>query len=307
MIFEEQLKKEREYAESVIMKHASTGESGRQSLVMEAMNYSLLSGGKRLRPVLMHASFGLFNGGRGMEEALECFMAAIELIHTYSLVHDDLPALDNDSLRRGRATTHVKYGEDMAILTGDALLNKAFETAAHSFEYLRGEEELRLAARALSILAKKSGIYGMVGGQTVDVLTEKRGLLLDEDSLLFIFRLKTAALIEASMTVGAVLANASEKDTETLESAARCIGTAFQIKDDILGAVGDEKELGKPVGSDEKRNKTTYVTLKGLETAQKDVKAYSDEALKLISSIQGETVQREFLCTLVETLVDRRA
>ncbi len=306
MTFEEQLKKEREYADSAINKYAATEVNGYQSLVMEAMNYSLLAGGKRLRPVFMHASFGVLKGEQEMAEALECFMAAIELIHTYSLVHDDLPAIDNDTLRRGRATTHVKYGEDMAILAGDALLNKAFETAALAFEHCNGEKELRLAASALSILGRKSGIYGMAGGQVVDVLSEKRGLPLDEEKLLFIFRLKTGALIEAAMTIGAVLAGASKEDTVTLEKAAGYIGTAFQIKDDILGAVGDEKELGKPVGSDERHNRTTYVTLKGLEKAEEDVRIYSEEALKLISSVDGDPVYREFICALVETLIDRR-
>ena len=306
MTFEERLKKERDYADSVIGKYAATEERGYQSLAMEAMNYSLLSGGKRLRPVFMHASFGLFKGREEMTGALECFMAAIELIHTYSLVHDDLPAMDNDALRRGRATAHVKFGEDMAILAGDALLNKAFETASQAFEHCADGEQLRLAANSLSILAKKSGIYGMVGGQVVDVLSEKRGLEVDEEKLLFIFRLKTGALIEAAMTVGAVLAGASKEAAATIEKAAGYIGTAFQIKDDILGAVGDEKELGKPVGSDARNNKTTYVTLKGLEKAEEDVRAYSDRALKLISSIDGEPVYREFLCSLVETLIDRR-
>ena len=303
MSYKDTLKEEQRYAEDVLKRHAVLEESGNQSLVLEAMNYSLTAGGKRLRPVLMHTVFEAFHGDKRLVPVLERFMAAIELIHTYSLVHDDLPAMDNDTLRRGIATTHVRYGEDMAILTGDALLNRAFEEAAGAFASCDSKEELQRTAKALSILAEKAGIYGMVGGQVVDVLAEKRNLPLDEEKLLFVFKLKTAALIEAAMTIGAVLAGAESAAVDKVEKIAENIGIAFQIKDDILDVTGDEKELGKPVGSDEKNNKTTYVTLKGLDGAQKDVQAYSDEALKLIAELFGEG----FLYELAASLILRRA
>ena len=190
-------------------------------------------------------------------------MAAIEMIHTYSLVHDDLPAMDNDEYRRGRKTTHMVYGEDMGILTGDALLNYAFETAASAFEM--APEKSLLIGKAIRILGQKAGIYGMIGGQVVDV--KSSGKKIDGEKLEFIYRLKTGALIEASMMTGAVLAGASEKELEILEQAAENIGLAFQIQDDILDVTSTQEELGKPIHSDEKNNKVTYVSLVGAPAA----------------------------------------
>ena len=302
--FNERFDEKYRYAEDVIRRIAVIKEEGYQSTVMEAMNYSLLAGGKRLRPIFMHSVFSALGGDEKMNPVVECFMAAIELIHTYSLVHDDLPAMDNDELRRGKPTTHIKYGEDMAILAGDALLNRAFETAAKGFGFCDCEEGMNLTARAFSILSEKAGIYGMVGGQVYDVLAEKKNLELDEEKLLFIFRMKTAALIEASMMIGAVLAGTSEDTVLTVQKIAQNIGVAFQIRDDLLDVCGSEEELGKPVGSDERNNKTTYVTLKGIEQSERDVLSYSEEALRSIAALFGK---EGFLYSLSESLAGRRS
>ena len=215
MNFKEEYQKRIESIESILEKYLPVQE-GYQKIIMEAMEYSLMAGGKRLRPMLMKESFTLF-GGEG--EIIEPFMAAIEMIHTYSLVHDDLPAMDNDEYRRGRKTTHVVYGEDMGILAGDALLNYAFETACRAFDI--APEQSSCIGQALKILAGKAGIYGMIGGQVVDV--KESGHILTGDMLDFIYRLKTSALIESSMMIGAVLAGADTGDTEKMEKIARRI------------------------------------------------------------------------------------
>ncbi len=304
MNFKDRLSDEYGYAEDVIKRVAAIKEEGRQSLVMEAMNYALLAGGKRLRPILMHSVFTALNGKEKRKPLLERYMAAIELIHSYSLVHDDLPEMDNDELRRGKPTVHVKYGADMAVLTGDALLNRAFEVASDGFLFCTETQDYECAAKALSILSGKAGIYGMAGGQVIDVQAEKRGLELDTEGLLLIFSLKTAALIEASMTIGAVLSGAGKEKCGLIEEAARNIGIAFQIEDDILDVTGTEAELGKPIGSDERNKKTTYVTLKGLEAAKEDARAYSLKALDTIGSM---FTRNDFLYELVNSLIGRRA
>ena len=250
-------------------------QKGYQKIIMEAMGYSLLAGGKRLRPMLMKETYTLFGGH---SKVIEPFMAAIEMVHTYSLVHDDLPAMDNDEYRRGRKTTHVVYGEDMAILAGDALLNYAFETAFRAFEQ-SPEDSLKIG-RALTVLGRKAGIYGMIGGQVADV--ELEGTPLSMEQILFIHKNKTSALIEACMMIGAVLAGASKEDVLKMEECGEYIGLAFQIQDDILDLTGDEEEIGKPVGSDEKNHKTTYVTLKGLERSQRDVEDISKKAIDIL-------------------------
>ncbi len=255
-------------------------EEGFQKTVLEAMNYSFLAGGKRVRPRLMLEAYRLFGGE---EEAVAPFMAAMEMIHTYSLVHDDLPAMDNDTLRRGKTTTWAKYGEDMGILAGDALLTYAFETAAKAFALTEHPER---AAKAVGVLANKAGIYGMAGGQSVDV--ELTGKELTEDQMQFIYRLKTGALLEASLMIGGILAGASEKETGVLEHVGTCMGLAFQIRDDILDVTSTEEELGKPIGSDERNLKTTWVTMYGLEQAEKDVEKYTEEAAALLASLPGD-------------------
>ena len=253
-----------------IIKRYLPEEEGWQKTIMEAMNYSILAGGKRLRPMLMSETYRLFGG---KSKVIEPFMAAMEMIHTYSLVHDDLPAMDNDDYRRGRKTTHVVYGEAMGILAGDALLNFAFETACKGLMQDVGNPAV---ARAVQILAQKAGIYGMLGGQVVDV--ESEGQPLEREKLDFIYDLKTGALIEASMLIGAVLAGASEKEQQVILQVAKDVGLAFQIQDDILDVTSDMETLGKPIGSDEKNHKKTYVTIRGLAQAQKDVEKISERA-----------------------------
>lgn len=273
-------------------------EKGYQKTVLEAMNYSLMAGGKRLRPMMMQETYRLF-GGSGT--VIEPFMAAMEMIHTYSLVHDDLPAMDNDEYRRGRKTTHTVYGEAIGILAGDGLLNYAFETALKAFE--EPDADLKKVARAMAVLARKAGVYGMIGGQTADIEAEEQTTPLTREQLLYIHENKTAALIQASMMVGAILAGASREEIERIEKCAYNIGIAFQIQDDILDVIGDSKELGKPVGSDEKNHKQTYVTLNGLGQSQEEVRVLSQEAVNILDEIDGDG---EFLKQLVITLIDRR-
>ncbi len=269
--------------------------TGYQAVIMEAMEYALMGGGKRLRPMLMQEIYHLF-GGNG--RIIEPFMAAIEMIHTYSLVHDDLPAMDNDDYRRGRKTTHVVYGEDMGILVGDALLNCAFETAARAFD-VEPQESLRIG-KALQILAGKAGIYGMIGGQVVDVTST--GKMISGEKLDFIYQLKTGALIEASMTIGAVLAGASSDQVKAVEEIAAKVGLAFQIQDDILDVTGSAEELGKPIHSDEKNEKTTYVTWKGIDGAKVLVDKLSREALQ---QMEGLGAPDEYLAQLLVSLINR--
>ncbi len=270
-------------------------EENYQSRIMEAMNYSVRAGGKRLRPMLMQETYRLF-GGRG--EVVEPFMAAIEMIHTYSLVHDDLPAMDNDEYRRGKKTTHARFGEAMGILAGDALLNYAFETALRAFDM--SSEHIRIA-KALQVLSRKAGIYGMVGGQTVDVLAEEDGDLTKE-KLDFIYRLKTGALIEASMVIGAILAGATRNEQKQIEQAAGLVGVAFQIQDDILDVTSTMEVLGKPIGSDEKNHKVTYVTFEGLEKSKEAVERLSTEAVACMDAL---VVKNEFLTELLRYLIYR--
>ncbi|MCR5656681.1 MAG: polyprenyl synthetase family protein [Butyrivibrio sp.] len=290
-------------AEDVLNEYLPS-ETGYQKKVIEAMNYSLMAGGKRIRPVLMKEVYRLLGGKDAA--VIEPFMAAIEMIHTYSLVHDDLPAMDNDEYRRGRKTTHVVYGPGMATLAGDGLLNYAYEVAMKSFfsgvklPAYDGDIEDRTAT-ALTILAEKAGIYGMVGGQCADIEAEGKKEV-DSKELIFIHENKTAAMLESSMMIGAVLAGADKAQVLEIEQAARKIGVAFQIQDDILDVTGDEKELGKPILSDEKNEKTTYVTLHGLEESKKDVERLSKEAEDMLSKIEGS---REFLIPLVDWMISR--
>ncbi|EOS51574.1 hypothetical protein C809_01031 [Lachnospiraceae bacterium MD335] len=275
-------------------------EQGRTSEVIQAMNYSVNAGGKRLRPLLMSETYKLF-GGNGT--VIEPFMAAIEMIHTYSLVHDDLPAMDNDEYRRGKKTTWAQYGEAVAVLAGDALLNYAFETALTAFS-CEGADAARVA-RALSILAKKAGIYGMIGGQDADIAAERAEEALELSQLLYIHEHKTAALIQASMMIGAVLAGACDEAVDIIEQAAYEIGIAFQIQDDILDVTSTFEELGKPIGSDEKNNKTTYVTLKGIDEASREQKELSAHAISRLEALGQKGFQNEFLTDLVKSLITR--
>ncbi len=293
MNFDEEMKKRIIEIEDIIQNELPAKE-GVQKTLLEAVDYSMLVGGKKLRPLLMQQTYCMFGGKSAV---VQPFMAAIEMIHTHSLIHDDLPALDNDEYRRGKKTTHAVYGEAMAILAGDSLLNLAYETAMKAFDI---EPDNPNIARALRILARKTGIYGMLGGQSVDV--EYSGQPLDEKQLYFIYTLKTGALIEASMMIGAVLADASDEELETVEQAARCVGLAFQIQDDILDVTGSEEELGKPVNSDARNEKTTYVTIEGIEKAREDVERYSKEAVSLLAGLRYEN---EFLEELILHLINR--
>ena len=299
MNFNEQLQQKAADAEDILKKYLPE-EEGYQKKVIEAMNYSVLAGGKRLRPVLMKESFLLFSG---QGEVIEPFMAALEMIHNYSLVHDDLPAMDNDEYRRGRKTTWTVYGEGMAVLAGDGLLNYAYETAAKAFDKADDLEEMKRVARALQILAEKAGIYGMIGGQNGDLEAEEGKLSLTEELLLFIHEKKTAALIQAALMIGGILAGASDTEIRSLEKAAYDIGIAFQIQDDILDVTGNEKILGKPIGSDEKNHKLTYVSLNGLEKSREDVKRLSGEAEEILSSFQEKN---PFLISLIDSLITRQ-
>ena len=294
---EEQEKKVREI-EAIISRYLPA-EKGLQKTVLAAMNYSVLAGGKRLRPMLMREAYAMF-GGSGSEIAP--FLAAIEMIHNYSLVHDDLPAMDNDEYRRGRKTTHVVYGEGMAVLAGDALLNYAFETACTAFEKARNPEEYRRVAKAMTILSRKAGIYGMIGGQCADIEAEERQESVTEELLLFIHEHKTAALIQSAMMIGGILAGADTEQTAAIEKCAWNIGIAFQIQDDILDVTGSQEILGKPIGSDEKNNKVTYVTIHGLEKSSEMVASLSEEAVQILSSFSG---RNPFLEKLVQQLISR--
>lgn len=275
-------------------------EEGWGRTVVEAMNYSVNAGGKRLRPMLMAETYKLFGG---IDKVIEPFMAAIEMIHTYSLVHDDLPAMDNDEYRRGRKTTWVVYGDAMAVLAGDGLLNFAFETALKSFEMPACDAQRK--AKALSILAKKAGIYGMIGGQTADIEAEDLGDQVTQEHLLYIHEHKTAALIQAAMMIGAVLAGADDTQVELVEKAAYEIGIAFQIQDDILDVTSTLETLGKPIGSDAKNNKTTYVTLRGIEEAAQEQKTLSNHAIALLKSLEEKGFYNEFLMELIRSLITR--
>lgn len=306
-------------------------EQGYERTVLEAMNYSMLAGGKRIRPMMMYETYRMYAERQDADRYLERefgeslvgpFMAAIEMIHTYSLVHDDLPAMDNDEYRRGRKTTHVVYGEAMAILAGDGLLTHAFQTAAKAFEAvnaarghsggngdaLDGISDSDAAVlygrigRAVGVLAKKAGIDGMLAGQCVDVEAEKKNMAVSMEMLLYIHEKKTAAMIQSALMIGAILAGAPDQDIEKLERVGYLVGIAFQIKDDILDVEGSREQLGKPIGSDARNQKTTYVTLAGLEQAKKDVESISQEAIVMMAQL---TVQNEFLSDLIRHMVYR--
>lgn len=309
MDFQTQMKQDIALVERILAAQLPK-EEGYQKTVMEAANYSVNAGGKRLRPVFILETYRLF-GGKDITLA-EPFMAAMEMIHTYSLVHDDLPAMDNDEYRRGRKTTHIVFGEAMGILAGDALLNYAFETALKYpdlidtavLEHKINEKEayvlLKRGNRAMQILAQKAGIYGMIGGQTVDV--ENTDKPVSREQLDFIYRLKTGALMEAAMMIGACLAGADEESISKVEKIAENVGLAFQIQDDILDVISTEEVLGKPVLSDEKNHKTTYVTIDGLEKSKNCVQTLSEEAVELLHTLAADST---FIEELIHMLVHR--
>ena len=296
--FEKELAERTLYCEEVLEKYLPA-EQGAAKTVIEAMNYSVRAGGKRLRPMFI-AQVCMMYGGR--RELAEPFMAALEMIHTYSLVHDDLPCMDNDEYRRGRKTTHAVYGEGMAVLAGDGLLNYAYETALRAFTQAKNEQETQAVVSAMEILAGGAGIYGMVGGQCADIEAEEQPQRVSAALLDYIHEHKTACMIESGFMIGAVLAGAPGKDVELLRGIASDIGVAFQIRDDILDVTGDTATLGKPAGSDETQHKSTYVTLCGLDGARRDARAFTDAAIRAADAFgeAGETLR-----TLAASLCNR--
>lgn len=295
--FQDELKKRTEEIEAVLKSYLPK-EEGFAKTMAQAMNYSLMAGGKRLRPMLILETCRMFGG----EEKLAYpFMAAMEMIHTHSLVHDDLPALDNDDYRRGRLTTHKVYGEAMGVLSGVALLNYAYEVMLTAFDLTEDDYGIQRVVKALKVIANKTGIYGMLGGQSVDV--ENDGKPMSRDMIDYIYKNKTSALIEGSMMAGAILGGASSEEVAVVEKAASQIGLAFQIQDDILDVTSTAEELGKPIHSDEKNHKITYVTIMGITEASQQVADLSEEAVKLL---EGLNKKNEFLLTLVKELVGRR-
>lgn len=302
MEFKPLFETERARVEEIVYEYLPKAE-GFQHTVISAMNYSVIAGGKRVRPMMMEQVFKMCGG---TSEIVNPFMAAMEFLHTYSLVHDDLPAMDNDEFRRGKKTTWAEYGEGIGILAGDGLLNYAYEVAAAAVDKVENEKELRYILEALKIFTKKSGIYGMVGGQTVDVISS--GVKVPKEKLDFIYRLKTGALIEASMMMGAILAGASKEVVDAFERIASDVGLAFQIQDDILDVTGTEEEIGKPCFSDDKNEKTTYVTLEGLENAMAESERLSNEAVSIIHEMKEKNLiqNTDFFIGLIQMLINRK-
>lgn len=300
--FNEVLEEKSNYIEEIIREYLPE-EEGKQKIIFEAMNYSVLAGGKRLRPMLMMETYILF-GGKDLE-CIKPFMAAIEFIHSYSLVHDDLPAMDNDEYRRGKKTTHIKYGEAIGILTGDGLLNYAFETAVKSYYNIEYKDRF---ISALEVLASKAGTKGMIGGQVIDTFVlegmsidgqDKKQLL---QAINHMYDLKTSGLIKASMMIGAILAGASKKYVLLIEEMSSNIGIAFQIQDDILDVTSTAETLGKPIKSDQRNEKLTYVSILGLEKAKEEVASYSKNSLEIYKKINKSNL---FLYDLLEKLINR--
>ena len=288
MAFKEDLKIKSAYIED-LLKQYMPKEEGYQKTIFEAMNYSLSSGGKRLRPILTLESAKIIGGD--VKEVIP-FCVAIEMIHTYSLIHDDLPAMDNDDFRRGKPTNHKVFGDGMATLAGDALLNYAFEIM------LKENADIRL--KAIYEIARGAGIYGMIGGQVVDIESENKSI--EKEKLDFIHMNKTAAMIIGCMRAGAIMGNACEDDLQNITKYAKNIGLAFQIVDDILDIVGDEKALGKPVGSDIENHKSTYPSLIGLDESKKVATDLIKEAKDSIRKISGES---RFLEDLADYIISR--
>lgn len=294
MDFKKELKERSMYIEDKIESYLPK-EEGYQKTIFEAMNYSLRAGGKRLRPILLMEAYKLC---QGQGEDFVPYSVAMEMIHTYSLIHDDLPALDNDDLRRGKPTNHIVFGEAMAILAGDALLNTAYETMLNAaFKHSRPEISLRAAYE----ISRGAGIYGMIGGQVVDVESEDKKI--DKDKLDYIHMNKTAAMIVGSVRAGAILAGVDEDRLESLTKYAENIGLAFQIVDDILDIEGDEKLLGKRVGSDLDNDKSTYPSLLGISESKKIVENLIEESKISLEVFDSDA---EFMNALADFIRDRQ-
>lgn len=266
---------------------------GYAEVIYDAMRYSSFAGGKRLRPILMLSAFEAVGG---VGEIVYPFACALEMIHTYSLIHDDLPAMDNDDYRRGKLTNHKVYGEGLAILAGDALLNLAFETMITATKKHRSWE----AIDAMDVIAAAAGIKGMIGGQVVDLISENK--IIDLDTLHYIHKNKTTAIIQAALKAGALLGKGTPEEIEALDKFGYCLGMAFQIQDDILDIISTQEELGKPIKSDEKNGKATFVSLKGLDFSKQYVKQLSQDAIHYMEDFKEKG---QFLSWLSEYLMSR--
>ncbi|MGN0241364.1 MAG: polyprenyl synthetase family protein [Candidatus Weimeria sp.] len=299
------LSNKKEEADSIVLSFLPE-ESGYDRTLLKAMNYSVRAGGKRLRPVLLLSFARMYGADKACAAP---FMAAIEFIHTYSLVHDDLPAMDNDMLRRGNPTTHAAFGEAMGILAGDGLLSEAFTIISHQVLKQTALDQIKgiRAAKAFQIIAEKAGINGMAGGQSLDVESDKDKRDVTEDELEYIYENKTSALLEAAMMAGAALGGADENELELIRKAGSALGKAFQIRDDILDITGDEKTLGKSVGQDEKNQKSTYASIHGIEESEKTVKSLTDEACGYITRLTGvkDEKERDGVLELFGSLTER--
>ncbi len=291
MNFKAELALQADFFQAELEKYMQQSESISPEIT-KVMSYSLCGGGKRIRPILMHAVSALFSPAAA--EVVVPFACALEMIHTYSLIHDDLPAMDNSDLRRGRPTSHKVFGEAMAVLAGDALLNLAFETA------LSAKTDAAITVRALRVLAECSGIHGMIGGQVINILSE--GKAIDLPLLNELQEKKTAALLASACVCGAIIGGAAESDIENMRKFAIYLGLAFQIKDDILDVEGDAQALGKPTGNDEACQKNTYVSLMGLDAAKEKLSEYTEKAREIMLSY-GE--KAAFLLALTDYLLHR--
>jgi geranylgeranyl diphosphate synthase type II len=311
MTFEQELNIKRADIEDIV----KTFIPRKLSVTDEAVAYSIKAGGKRLRPLFLICFYEAFKKGRYADKSPDfveimdglagCFAGALELIHTYSLVHDDLPDMDNDMLRRGKPTTHAKFGPAMGILAGDALLNEAFSIIADVMQVsaaYKDKEPIMRAVKCFKMLADNAGREGMILGQEIDLNSE--GKSIDNETLLLMYELKTSKLLESAFCIGAGLGGASDKELKICNEAAKNLGIAFQIRDDILDVTGDEKKLGKPVGSDSKNDKRTYVYIQGLEKARKDAVRYTDEAVSLVRSLGLDT---SFIEKLMLKLLERES
>lgn len=287
--FKAQIEKYCDTVNTELMKYIPEANDGQRD-VTKAMRYSLSNGGKRLRPIFV-LEFCRMCGG-DVNKALP-YACAIEYIHTYSLIHDDLPCMDNDDMRRGKPSCHKMYGEATALLAGDALLTHAFDICSAS--ELSDSQNLR----AISLLSQNAGVGGMIGGQVIDLKYEQSDPSISD--ILTVHRLKTGALISAACILGCIAAGADDEKIALASRYAYMIGTAFQIRDDLLDIMGDEEKLGKPVGSDADNDKTTYVTLVGADRAQQDVKTLTDKAIEILDSFS----ENDFMKTLSEYLVNR--
>ncbi len=289
MKHEERTREYREFMEGYLQKFYTELHQEPQTALFEAMEYSLLAGGKRLRPIFALEFCRMC--GRDWHQAAP-FAAAVEMIHTYSLIHDDLPAMDNDDFRRGRPTSHKVYGEAMAILAGDALLTDAFMVAAGA-----ELEDPRAMSLAIGVLAHCAGSLGMVGGQVLDILSGERALT--EQEVLDIQSRKTGALINAACVLGTIAGGGTEAQVEAAGQFAGALGLAFQIRDDMLDVIGNAEELGKAVGTDVSKN--TFVRLYGLEKCEELVQRYTQAAIDALDAFQD----REYMTELARSLTDR--